>query len=33
MAEKGYQKIQQFSWDLNCEQFIECFEKLLEEQR
>jgi L-malate glycosyltransferase len=33
LAEKGYQKIQQFSWDSNCEQLIECFEKSLGDQR
>ena len=33
LGEKGYQKIQQFSWDLNCEQLIECFEKSLGDQR
>ena len=32
LAEKGYQKIQQFSWDSNCEQLIECFEKSLYDQ-
>ena len=33
LAEKGYQKIQQFSWNSNCEQLIECFEKSLDDQR
>jgi len=26
LAEKGYQKIKQFSWDSNCKQLIKCFE-------
>jgi glycosyltransferase involved in cell wall biosynthesis len=33
LAEKGYQKIQQFSWDSNCEQLVNCFEKSLDDQK
>ncbi len=29
LAEKGYQKIKQFSWDSNCEQLVKCFEQSL----
>lgn len=29
LAEKGYQKIKQFSWDLNCKHIIKCFEDSL----
>ena len=29
LAEMGYQKIRQFSWDLNCEHLINCFENSL----
>ncbi len=29
LAEKGYQKIRQFSWDSNCEHLIKCFEDSL----
>jgi glycosyltransferase involved in cell wall biosynthesis len=33
LAEKGYQKIQQFSWDSNCEQLVKCFEKSLDDRK
>ena len=29
LAEMGYQKIRQFSWDINCEHLIKCFENSL----
>ncbi|MEK9628482.1 MAG: glycosyltransferase family 4 protein [Nitrospinota bacterium] len=29
LAEKGYQKIREFSWDANCERLIKCFEDSL----
>lgn len=31
LAESGYKKIQQFSWDANCEQLVKCFEKSLDD--
>ena len=33
LAEKGYQKIQQFSWDANCEKLAKCFEKSLDDRK
>ncbi len=33
LAKKGYQKIQQFSWDSNCEQLVKCFEKSLDDRK
>ena len=33
LAEKGYQKIHQFSWNANCEQLVKCFEKSLDDRK
>jgi glycosyltransferase involved in cell wall biosynthesis len=30
LTKKGYQKIKQFSWSLNCEQLVQYFENSLE---
>ena len=33
LAEKGYKKIQQFSWDSNCEQLVKCFKKSIDDRK
>ena len=33
IAEMGYQKIRQFSWDTNCEYLVRCFENSINNQK